>query len=405
MEKPKVRYELEINHGSIYGPEEERAVLEVLRAGAPSCGPKVQQFEEAFAAYCGARHALAVTSATTGLTLAGIAAGVGPGAEVITTPISWISTANAFAALGAQIVFCDVDPRTMNLDPEKLEALITPRTKAVVPVHLYGQCCRMDRIMEIARRRGVAVIDDCAHAPGAEYGGVKTGALGDLSVFSFHQQKNMCTLGEGGMITTSSRELFERALSYRSLCCRIHGQSFKYLPIDESRYPMGQDYWRLQFDDIGYNYRMTDIQAAVGLEQLKKLDGFNARRAELARRLTEKLRGTPGVALPWEDPKGRHVWHLYLLMLSAEHPLAKSQFMWELYVHRGIKAWNHYMPIHLSKPYRARGHREGECPVAERSHDYFVSLPIHPRLTEAAVDYMADCVRQLSESYHGGRMG
>ncbi len=396
MEKPKVKYELEINHGSIYGPEEERAVLEVLKASAPSCGTKVQQFEEAFAAYCGTRHALTVTSATTGLTLAGIAAGVGPGSEVITTPISWIATANAFASLGAKLVFCDVDPRTMNLDAEKLEALITPRTKAIVPIHLYGQPARMDRIMEIARRHGVRVIDDCAHAPGAEYNGVKTGALGDLTVFSFHQQKNMCTLGEGGMVTMADQELYERALSYRSLCCRIYGQSFKYLSIDESKYPMDQDYWKLQFDDIGYNFRMTDIQAAVGCEQLKKLDRFNARRIELAHRLSEKLRGTPGVVLPWEDPKSKHVWHLYLIQLTAEHPLKKSAFMWEMYFRRGIKAWNHYMPIHLSKPYRQMGHREGECPVAERAHDYFVSLPIHPRLTDEAIDYMAGCVRELS---------
>ena len=396
MEKPAIKHELEISHGSIYGPEEAAALLEVLKNSAPSCGKKVKQFEDAFAAYCGVRYALTCTSATTGLTLAGIAAGVGPGTEVITTPISWIATASAFSVLGAKLVFCDVDSRTLNLDPQRLEALITPRTRAIVPVHLAGQCCAMDRIMQIARRRGVAVIEDCAHTPGAEYLGRKAGSLGTLGVFSFHQQKNMCTLGEGGMVTTDSRELYERVLSYRSLCCRVYGGSDKYLPIDETRYPMNKEYWRLQFDDLGYNFRMIDAQAAVGIEQLKKLDGFNATRIQLAARLSEKLRGVPGIVLPWVDPKGKHIFHFYVLQLTDRHPLGKSEMMWRLYTQKGIKAWNHYMPIHLSEPYRAQGHREGECPVAEKAHGYFLSLPIHPRLTAEALDYLAVSVAELS---------
>ena len=396
MEKPAIKHELEISHGSIYGPEEAAALLEVLKNSAPSCGKKVKQFEDAFAAYCGVRYALTCTSATTGLTLAGIAAGVGPGTEVITTPISWIATASAFSVLGAKLVFCDVDSRTLNLDPQRLEALITPRTRAIVPVHLAGQCCAMDRIMQIARRRGVAVIEDCAHTPGAEYLGRKAGSLGTLGVFSFHQQKNMCTLGEGGMVTTDSRKLYERVLSYRSLCCRVYGGSDKYLPIDETRYPMNKEYWRLQFDDLGYNFRMIDAQAAVGIEQLKKLDGFNATRIQLAARLSEKLRGVPGIVLPWVDPKGKHIFHFYVLQLTDRHPLGKSEMMWRLYTQKGIKAWNHYMPIHLAEPYRAQGHREGECPVAEKAHGCFLSLPIHPRLTAEALDYLAVSVAELS---------
>ena len=367
MHKPTVKYDLEMAHGNIYGKEEEAALIEVLRAGAPSCGKKAKQFEDAFAAYCGTRYALTVTSATTGLTLTGIAAGVGPGTEVITTPISWIATANAFAGLGAKIVFCDVDPRTLNLDPACLEKKITRKTRAIVPVHLGGQCCAMDRITEIAAARGIPVIEDCAHTPGAEYLGKKAGSLGTMGVFSFHQQKNMCTLGEGGMVTTDSRECFEKVLSYRSLCCRIYGGSDKYLPIDEERFPMGKDYWRLQFDDVGQNYRMTDAQAAVGLAQLAKLDGFNATRIAIARRLTERLAGVANVDLPWVDSKGKHIFHYYLLQLKEGHPLTKSEMMYELYYGRGIKSWNYYMPIHLSEPYRARGHKEGECPVAEMS--------------------------------------
>ena len=208
MKLPKPVFELEFAHGSIYGEEEKAAVLDVLNANAPSCGPKVREFEEAFAAYCNTAYGLAVTSATAGLTLALIAAGVGPGDEVITTPVSWISTANAAAALGAKVVFADVDPFTINLDPQSVAGKITNRTKVILPVHLYGQCCDMDALNELAKPHGIVVVEDAAHASGAEYKGRKSGALGDIGVFSFHQQKNMVTLGEGGMVTTSSKALY-----------------------------------------------------------------------------------------------------------------------------------------------------------------------------------------------------
>jgi perosamine synthetase len=396
MIKPKVKFELEVAYGTEYGFEEAAALMEVLKTMAPSCGKKVKQFEDEFAHYCGAKYGLAVTSATTGLSLAGIAAGVRPGDEVISTPVSWIATSTAFSSIGADMVFCDVDPRTLCLDPRRLEGRITRKTKAIVPVHLYGQCCEMDKIMEIAERHNLVVIEDCAHNPGGEYNGVKSGALGHMGVFSFHQQKNMSTLGEGGFITTSRRDLFERALSYRSLCARVYGESDKYLTIDEEKYPMGKDYWKLQFDDIGYNFRMTDAQAAVGLEQLKKLEGHNLKRIELAMRLTEKLQGIPGLTLPYVDPKGKHVFHVYVVQLEKDFPLSKSDFMWEMYTQKGIKVWSHYMPIHLTAPYLAQGHEEGECPVAEEAFKKYVSLPIHPRLTDESIDYMADSIRQLA---------
>lgn len=397
MIKPKIQHELEVAYGTEYGFEEAAALMNCLKDLAPSCGKKVKQFEDNFASYCGTKYALALTSATTGLTLAGIAAGVGAGDEVITTPISWISTASAFSALGAKTVFCDVDPRTFNLDPAKLEALITPKTKAIVPVHLYGQCCDMDGIMAIANKHGIVVIEDCAHNPGGEYNGKKAGSLGHMGVFSFHQQKNMSTLGEGGLVTTNSREYFEKILSYRSLCCRIYGPSDKYLSVDEDKYPMGKEYWKLMFDDIGYNYRMTDAQATVGIEQLKKLDGLNTRRIELGMRLFEKLQGIKGLTLPYIDPKGKHVFHLFMVQVEKEFPMSKQDFMWEMYTNKGIKAWSHYMPIHMTDPYVAQGHKEGECPVAEEAFKKYVTLPIHPRLTDEAIDYMAQSIRELAE--------
>ena len=396
MNLPKAVLELEFGHGSIYGEEEKAAVLEVLAASAPSCGPKVKAFEEAFAAYCGATYGLAVTSATTGLELAMIAAEVGPGDEVITTPLSWISTANVISARGATAVFADVDECTLNIDPKSVASKLTARTKAILPVHLYGQCCDMDALNEIAKPVGIAVIEDAAHAAGAEYKGRKAGSLGDIGVFSFHQQKNMVTLGEGGMVTTSNKEFYERMLSYRSLCCRTYDPKGKYLPIDEAEQPMGKRYWYLEFDGIGFNYRMTDIQAAVGLVQLVRLDSLNAKRIEIAAKYAEHFAEIPGLDLLSIEPDRKHVFHIFCVLVRPEFALSKEEFMWELYTRKGIKVWSHYMPIHLTKAYRDLGHKDGECPIAERLFDQYVSIPIHPRMTDDSIRYVVDSVKELA---------
>jgi perosamine synthetase len=396
MQLPKALYELEFNHGAVYGPEEAAALAEVLAASAPSCGPKVKQFEDAFAAYCGARYGLAVTSATTGLELAMIACDVGPGDEVITTPLSWISTANAIAARGAKVVFADIDERTLNLDPAEVARKITSRTKAILPVHLYGQCCDMDPLVEVARERGIRIVEDCAHAPGATYRGRKAGTLGDIGVFSFHQQKNMTTLGEGGMITVSDPKLCERMLSFRSLCCLSYDPKGKYLPIDATAHPMGKRYWLLDFADVGYNYRMTDAQAAVGLVQLGKVDGWNRRRRDIADLYRERLSKVDGLAMPYVAPECEHVYHVFCVLVEPEFRLSKEDFMWELYVNRQIKVWSHYVPIHLTTAYRRLGHREGECPQAEKLFGRYVSLPIHPRLTSEAIEYLLSSIEALA---------
>lgn len=396
MKLPSATHELEFGHGSRYGQEEQEALLEVLHANAPSCGPRVKQFEEEFARYCGTTYGLAVTSGTTGLQLAMIAAGVGPGDEVITTPISWISTANAAAVLGAKVVFADVNARTLNLDPTSVESKITPRTKAILLVHLYGQCSDMDALNDLARPRGIRVVEDAAHAAGAEYKGRKAGSLGDIAVFSFHQQKNMVTLGEGGMITTSDKSFYESMLSYRSLCCRTYDPKGKYLPLDESIHPMGKRYWYIDFDEIGFNYRMTDAQASVGLAQLRKLDSFNAKRIELARRYSTGLQGIEGLTLPFVAPGNKHVFHIYMVLLEDTFKRSKEDFMWDLYTNKRIKAWSHYMPIHLTTAYRKLGHKPGECPIAEELFQRYVSIPIHPRMTDEAVQYVIDSIRELA---------
>jgi len=396
MPLPSPIYELEFSHGSVYGQEEAAAIAEVLAASAPSCGPRVKAFEEAFAEYCGAAYGLAATSGTTGLDLAMAGAQVGPGDEVITTPISWISTANAAAKLGAKVVFADVEPDTLNLDAESVARKITPRTKVILPVHLYGQCCDMDALAALARPRDILLIDDCAHAAGAAYKGRRAGSLADISVFSFHQQKNMVTLGEGGMITTSHPDLFERMLGLRSLCCRSHDPKGKYLAFDEEREPMGKGYWRQDFEALGGNYRMTEMQAAVGMAQLRKLEGMNRRRAEIASIYCRRLSGLRGLRTLAVSPNVEHVHHIYCVLLGDDFPLGKEDFMWRLYTEYRIKAWSHYMPIHLTSAYRKLGHGPGECPVAESLFQRFVSLPIHPRLTPDAIDYLCSSIEALS---------
>jgi len=396
MRLPRPVHELEFSHGSIYGTEEAAAVADVLAESAPSCGPRVKAFEEAFAAYCGAAYGLAVTSGTAGLDLALMATGIGPGDEVITTPISWISTANAAAKLGARVVFADVDPETLNIDPASVAEKITPATKAIVPVHLYGQCCDMDALAALARPRGIRLVDDCAHAAGAEYRGRKAGALADISVFSFHQQKNMVTLGEGGMVTTSDRALFERMLGLRSLCCRAHDPKGKYMAFDETREPMGKRYWRLDFEDVAGNFRMTEIQAAVGLVQLRKLDAMNQRRNELARHYDSRLAGIAGVRPLAVSPGVKHAFHIYCILVEDGFPLDKEELMWRMYTRRCIKVWSHYMPIHLTTAYRKLGHGPGECPVAETLFAKYVSLPIHPRLSSEAVDYVCAAIEECA---------
>jgi perosamine synthetase len=397
MSLPKAVHELEFGHGSIYGAEEAAAIAAVLADSAPSCGPRVKEFETAFADYCGASHALAVTSATAGLDLALTAAGVGPGDEVITTPITWVSSANAAAKLGAKVVFADVDPNTLNLDPSSVAAKITPRTKVILPVHLYGQCCDMDALTALARRYGILLIDDCAHTAGAEYKGRKTGSLADISVFSFHQQKNMVTLGEGGMITTSVPELYQRMLGLRSLCCRSYDPKGKYLAFDEQLQPMGKRYWHLDFDDLGANFRMTDIQAAVGLVQLRKLDAMNQRRIEIAAAYRDRLSALPGFRPLAVTPDGKHVFHIFGVFIEDAFPLNKEDFMWQMYTQHRIKVWSHYMPVHLTTAYRKLGHCPGECPVAESLSRHYVSLPIHPRLTPEAIEYLCSTIEGLAK--------
>jgi dTDP-4-amino-4,6-dideoxygalactose transaminase len=297
---------------------------------------------------------------------------------------------------GAAVVFGDVDRRTFTLDPDSVARKITPRTRAIVPVHLYGHCAEMDPLLGLARKHGLRVIEDCAHAPGAEYKGRRAGSMGDLGCFSFGTQKNMTTLGEGGMVVTNDAELERRVRSRRWICAQGYGAQGRFGEIDAGRIPMGRQYWRLEFDEIGGNLRMTDIQAAAGLVQLRKLDALTERRRAIAARYGQGLGGIRGLVTPSVSAHVRHVYHVYAVLIEPDFGMSKEDFMWELRERKGITPWSHYMPIHLTAAYRKMGHAEGECPVAESLFERYVSLPLHPRLTDQAVEYLIRSVRELA---------
>lgn len=400
MSSPQIKFDLEIKFGSEYGPEEEQAILDVLRKNAPTSGDACIQFEKDFAAYSGSRYARVVTNGTAALFLSLVALDLKPGDRVITTPLTWIATAAAAATLGAEVDFADIDPDTYNLDPKQLAGKLTPNTKAVLPVHLYGQCCDMDAILALAKEHGFAVVEDACHALGAEYKGRKAGTFGKTGCFSFHEQKNISTLGEGGIVITDDADLFERIALYRSHCARVYGKSTKYCQLDETKFPMGKRFWWQDFDDCGYNFRMTDIQAAVGIVQLKKLDQLNQRRIENAAYLSEGLRGVPGLKLPKVMPECKHVFHLYAVEIDPKvFGMTKDDFVYAMLHERGIKVGTHYIPLHWTTAFQKRGFRRGQFPIAEAAAERLVTLPINPRQSREALDYLIESVRLLYKAH------
>lgn len=395
----KLQHDLQIKFGSEYGPEEKAAVLKVLEEGAPTSGEGVVRFGEQFAGYCGTTYGRAVSNGTAALFLALKAAGIGEKSRVLTTPLTWIASASAASTLGAQVDFVDIDPVTYNMDPAKLkEKAEAGKVDAVVPVHLYGQCCDMDAIMELSVKHGFAVIEDACHAIGAEYKGKKAGSMGAAGCFSFHEQKNMSTLGEGGMVVTNSYQIFEKVWSYHSHCTRVYGKSTKYLSLDESKFPKGKKFWFQDFDDTGYNFRMTEIQGAVGLEQLKKVDALNLRRIQNADYLSGALSGIPGIKTPITAPGMKHVFHLYPIEIYADaYGTDRTDFIYRMLEDYGIKVGTHYTPVHLSTAFRNRGFKEGNFPVAEDVMSRLVTLPINPRQTRKALDYLVESIRDLQK--------
>jgi perosamine synthetase len=351
------------------GDEEKQAVLAVLDSGQLAQGPVVEAFEREFAAWCGVKHAVAVNSGTAALHLLLLAHGVKEGDEVITSPFTFIASANAALFVGARPIFVDIEPVTYCLDPALVEAAITPRTKAIMPVDLYGHPAAIPEIHEIAKRHGIAVIEDACQAHGGAIGNHKVGALGVSASFSFYPTKNMTT-AEGGMVTTDDGQIADRVGVLRQ-----HGAHQRYL-----------------HDTLGYNFRLTEIAAAIGRAQLRKLDAFNERRRRNASLLDEGLAGTSGVVTPKERPGYRHVYHQYTVRIKSDRDRFQQRLR-EL----GIGTAVHYpIPVHEQPLYRQLGYDGARLPEAEKAARQVLSLPVHPGLSDADLDRIVESVRKAS---------
>ena len=370
------------------GEEEIAEVVATLRSGWLGTGPRVQRFEAAFRAYVDCAHAVALNSCTAGLHLALQILGIGPGDEVITTPLTFSATANVIVHVRATLVFADVDPRTMNLDPDAVARAVTPRTKAILPVHLAGRPCDMDALMQIAQRHGLAVIEDAAHATDARHRGRPIGSIGDLTAFSFYVTKNLVT-GEGGMLTTNNaawaEEIRVKALHgiSRDAWKRYSAEGFQ--PYD-TLFP-------------GYKYNMTDLQAALGIHQLARLEANLAVRERHWRRYDEALRGHPLLTLPAPaDPRDRHARHLYTVLLNTDRArMSRNEFIVRLKA-ENIGTGIHFTALHLHSYYaKTFGFTRGQFPVAEFIGDRTVSLPLSAKLTDEDVEDVIAAVFRVLE--------
>jgi dTDP-4-amino-4,6-dideoxygalactose transaminase len=349
----------------LLGKDEIDAVTEVLSSGMIAQGPKVDEFELAFSEYTGCEYAAAVNSGTAALHIALLAYGIGKGDEVITTPFSFIATANSILYTGAKPIFADIEPDTFNIDPEKIQEKITPNTRAILPVHLYGHPADMKAIMEIAEDKKLIVVEDACQSHGAAFHGKKVGSFG-TGAFSFYPTKNMTT-SEGGMLTTNDKEIAEKAKMIRA-----HGSKVRYL-----------------HEMLGFNLRMTDIAAAIGLEQLKKLDKFTEARQRNAEMLSSGLKGLPGLVPSITKTGCTHVFHQYTVRAKKRDQLAA--FLKEKEIGTGV----HYpIPIHKQPVYKELGYKDS-LPVSERAVEEVLSIPVHPALSRADVQTVIKAIKEF----------
>ena len=359
---------LDLNaHHAPHFEEFETAIRSVIASGAFAGGPFVAEFEKDFAAYCGTSHAIGMGHGTEALWLSLLACGVGQGDEVITSPGTFMATAEAISYCGARPVFVDVDETTYNIDPAQLEMALTEKTRAIMPVHLFGQMADMDPILAFAKKHELHVIEDACQAHGATYKGRRAGSMGDAGCFSFYPGKNLGAFGEAGAVVTNSEELTRNLQMLRD-----HGQSRKY-----------------QHAKIGWNARMDGIQGAVLKIKLRHLEAANARRREHAACYRELLSGVEEIVLPVEAWYSHHVYHIFAIRVANRDGLMKH------FTDAGIGCGINYpTPVHLQEAYRDLGHREGDFPIAEKSANEFVSLPMYPELTKSQIKEVA---RQIKD--------
>lgn len=359
-----------------------QAVVDVLKSDFLTTGPKIAEFEQIVADYVGAKYAVAISNGTSALHAACFAAGIGPGDEVITTPLTFAASANCVLYCGGTPVFADVDPKTYNIDPEDIRRKITDRTKAIIAVHLAGQPCDMDAIHSIAREHGLIVIEDGAHALGSVYKGKKVGSMSDMTTFSFHPVKPITT-GEGGMIVTDNEEFYKKMVLFRS-----HG-----ITRDDSMMTRNDGPWFYQQFDLGYNYRITDIQCALGCSQMKKLDRFLARRKEIVARYNEAFADCDNIITPYQLSDTESGWHLYIVQVKN----CDRRQVFEGMREKGIGVNVHYIPVYMHPYYQEHGYENVHCANADVIYSHIISLPLYPGLTSEQQDYVIDTLKSLCE--------
>lgn len=352
------------------GKEEIDAVVAVMKSGMLAQGPKVAEFEEKFAKFIGTKYAIATSNGTTALEVALRAHGIKEGDEVITTPFTFIASANAILYTGARPVFVDIDPETFNIDADLIEVAITKKTKAILPVHLYGSACDMTKIMAIAKKHKLAVIEDACQAHGAMWKDKKVGSFG-TGAFSLYPTKNM-TVGEGGMITTNDKKVFEQ-----SQLLRAHGSHIRYY-----------------HDILGYNYRMSDMEGAIGTEQIKKLPKFNKARQANAAYLSKNLGKISGIIVP-EAPKNvTHVYHQYTIRITKDFPISRDEVLAKLTEASIGTAVFYPLPLNRQKVYQDLGYKPN-TPIADEISGQVLSLPVHPGLKKADLDFIVKTFQQM----------
>ena len=362
------------------------AVTEVLRSELITCGPKVEELERKLEQYTSAKHAIVLSSGTAALHCACIAAGIGPGDEVITTPLTFVASANCAMYVGARPVFADVNPKTYNIDPDSIEAHITDKTKAVVAVDYTGQAVEIEKIREICDKHSLIFIEDAAHAIGTRYNDRPVGSLADMTCFSFHPVKTI-TAGEGGAITTNDDELYRKLV-----LAHIHG-----ITHDESEmeYAEGEGTWYYEQISLGFNYRMTDFQAALLLSQLKKLDRFKNRRAEIVKRYNEAFAEVPEIIVQQEISQSDTCRHLYIIRLDLDKLSCTRREFFDAMSAENVQPQVHYVPVYYFPYYKKLGYERGLCPNAENVYNSIMSIPLYPKMTDEDVE---DVIRAVKNS-------
>ena len=383
-------FEKKIGYGHQYIDDADvQAVVDVLKSDFLTCGPKIEEAESKLCEITGAKHAVLIANGTAALHAMIFAAGIGPGDEVITTPITFAASANCALYCGAKPVFADINPETYNIDPASIEAKITSKTKAVVAVDFTGQAVEVDKIRAICDKHNLIFIEDAAHSLGTKYNGKPVGSLADMTEFSFHPVKT-CTAGEGGAITTNDDELYRRLILFRT-----HGITRAQELMDRP----SEGGWYYQQVELGYNYRMTDIQAALLSSQLDKLEMFGKRRKELVKRYDEAFASMPEIIVQKEIAESDTVRHLYIIQLNLDLLKCTRREIFEALQAEGVGVNVHYIPVYSFPRYQKLGYKMGECPKAEKLYERIISIPLYYSLTDEEQEKVIKAIEKVITYY------